>query len=95
MEINPFEPTKLVLISLLNPVVIAVAFFMGHRADQWQKILVAAFAASCAGYLLYWLVAAIGLMPVHALGGEAALVLMQFLFGLVWATIGFWLFRRA
>ncbi len=94
MEINPFEPTKLLLIALLNPVVIAVAFFMGQRADQWQKIIVAAFAASCAGYLLYWLVVAVGLMPVHALGGEAALVLMQFLFGLVWATIGYWLPRR-
>ncbi len=94
MEINPFEPTKLLLISLLNPVVIAVAFLMGQRADQWQKIIVAAFAASCAGYLLYWLVAAIGLMPVHALGGEAALVLMQFLFGLVWAAIGYWLPHR-
>ncbi len=95
MEINPFEPTKLVLIALLNPVVIAVAFLMGQRADQPQKIIVAAFAASCAGYLLYWVVAAVGLMPVHALGGEAAVVLMQFLFGLVWATIGYWLPRRA
>lgn len=94
MEINSFEPTKLLLIALLNPVVIGVAFFMGRRADQWQKIIVAAFAAACAGYLLYWVVAAVGLMPVHALGGEAALVLMQFLFGLVWATIGYWLPRR-
>ena len=52
---------------------------MGRRADQWQKLIVAAFAASLAGYLLYWLVAAVGLMPVHALGGEAAVLLMQFL----------------
>ena len=94
MEINAFDPGTLLKIALLNPAVILVALLMGRGADQWQKIIVAAFAASCAGYLLYWLVAAVGLMPVHALGGEAALVLMQFVFGLVWATIGYWLPRR-
>jgi hypothetical protein len=91
LEIVPFDPATLVKIALFNPVVIIIAFMMGRRADQWQKIVVAAFAASCAGYLLYWLVAAVGLMPVHALGGEAAVVLMQFLFGLVWAGVGYWL----
>jgi hypothetical protein len=94
VEINAFDPGTLLKIALLNPAVIVVALLMGRRADQWQKIIVAAFAASCAGYLLYWAVAAVGLMPVHALGGEAALVLMQFVFGLVWATIGYWLPRR-
>ncbi len=81
------------LIAALNPVVIAVAFFMGRRADQWQKLIVAAFAASLAGYALYWLAAAVGLMPVHALGGEAAVVMMQFLLGFLWAGLGYWLAR--
>jgi hypothetical protein len=95
LEIVPFDPWTLVLIALLNPAVIVVAFLMGRRADQWQKLIVAAFAASLAGYALYWLVAAVGLMPVHALGGEAAILLMQFLFGLVWAALGYWLLRKA
>jgi hypothetical protein len=88
-EIQPFDPLTLVLIALLNPVVIAVAYFMGRKADQWQKIPIAAFAASFAGFILYWLVAAVGLLPIHALGGEAGVVVMQFLFGLVWAGIGY------
>jgi hypothetical protein len=91
VEIVPFDPVTLLKIALFNPVVILIAFMMGRRADQWQKIIVAAFAASCVGYLLYWLVAAVGLMPVHALGGEAAVLLLQFLFGLVWAGFGYWL----
>ena len=91
VEIIPFDPATLLKIALFHPVVIVVAFLMGRRADQWQKLIVAAFAASLAGYALYWLVAAVGLMPVHALGGEAAVVLMQFLFGLVWAALGYWL----
>ena len=94
MEIKPFDPSTLVLISLLNPVVIAVAFYMGRRADQPQKLVVAAFAASIAGFILYWLVAAVGLLPIHALGGEAAILLMQLLIGFVWAGLGYWL-RRA
>lgn len=89
MEIRPFDPTTLLLIALLNPAVIVVAFMLGRRADQWQKIIVAAFAASLAGFALYWLVAQVGLMPIHALGGEAGIVLMQTLFGLVWASIGY------
>jgi hypothetical protein len=93
VEINPFEPMTLLWISLLNPVVIVVAFLMGRRADQWQKIIVAAFAASLCGFVLYWLAGAVGVMPIHALGGEAAVLLLQFLFGLVWASLGYFLRR--
>jgi hypothetical protein len=94
VEIKPFDPWTLVLISLFNPAVIAVAFLMGRRADQWQKLIVAAFAASLTGFILYWLVAELGLLPIHALGGEAAILLMQLLIGFVWAGLGYWL-RRA
>jgi hypothetical protein len=94
VEIKPFDPWTLVLISLFNPAVIAVAFWMGRRADQWQKLIVAAFAASLAGFILYWLVAELGLLPIHALGGEAAILLMQLLLGFVWAGLGY-LLRRA
>ena len=90
MEIVPFDPATLVKIALLNPAVIIVALLMGRHADQWQKLIVAAFAAALAGYALYWIVVAVGLLPVHALGGEAALVTMQFFVGLVWAGIGYW-----
>lgn len=93
MEINPFDPLTLFLIALLNPVVIVVAFLMGRRADQWQKLIVAAFTASLAGFALYWLAGAVGLMPIHALGGEAGIVLMQFVFGLFWASLGYALRR--
>lgn len=94
MEINPFDPVTLLVIALLNPAVIAVALLLGQRADQPQKLIVAAFAASLAGFALYWLVAAVGLLPIHALGGEAGLILMQFILGLVWAALGYWFFRR-
>ncbi len=93
-EITPFDPMTLLLIALFNPVVIAVAFLMGRKANQWQKIPIAAFAASFAGFMLFWLVAAVGLLPIHALGGEAGILVMQFLFGLVWAGLGYRLGRH-
>jgi hypothetical protein len=89
VEIKPFDPWTLILISTVNPAVIAVAFWMGRRADQWQKLIVAAFAASLSGFILYWLAAELGLLPIHALGGEAAILLMQILLGLVWASLGY------
>ena len=89
MEIHPFDPMTLVLIAALNPVVIIVAFLLGRRADQGQKLIIAAFAAALAGFIPYWIVSAVGWLPVHALGGEAGLVLLQSAFGLIWAGIGY------
>lgn len=90
MQIVPFDPWTLVLIAVLNPAVIIVAFLMGRRADQWQKLIIAAFAAALAGFVLYWLVVYVGLMPVHALGGEAAMLIMGFFLGLFWSALGYW-----
>ena len=94
MEIVPFDPWTLVMIAVLNPAIIIVGFLLGRGADQWQKLIVAAFAASLSGFVLYWIVAAVGLMPVHALGGEAAMLTMGFFLGLVWAALGYFLARR-
>lgn len=94
ISIDAFDPMTLVLVAALNPAVIAVAFMMGRRADQWQKLIVAAFAASIAGFLLYWLGGQVGLFRVHALGGEAAIFMLQFVFGLVWAVLGYWIRPR-
>jgi hypothetical protein len=89
MQIQAFDPWTLLVLAAINPAVIAVGAWMGWRADQWQKLPVAAFAAALAGFALYWLVTMLGLLPVHALGGEAGLVALQFAFGLVWASAGY------
>lgn len=91
---KPFDPQTLLLIALLNPGVIAVGFLMGRAADQWQKIVVAAFAAALAGFALVYLATLLRILPVKGLGGEAGLVALQFLFGLGWAAIGYLSARR-
>lgn len=92
IEINSFDPMTLVLLAALNPAVIAVAFLMGRKADQWQKLLLAAFSAAAAGFLLYWFGGQVGVFRIHAIGGEAFLFTLGFAFGLVWAALGY-LFR--
>lgn len=94
MEIRPFDPSTLLLLALFNPAVIAVGLIMGRKADQWQKLPVVAFAAALAGFILYWLVTMLGLLPVHALGSEAGLVALQFGFGLMWALVGYTVGKR-
>ena len=77
IAINSFDPLTLVLLAAVNPAVIAVAFLMGRNADQWQKLLIAAFAASVAGFALYWIGGQIGLFAIHAVGGEAAIFIID------------------
>ena len=93
-EIVAFDPMTLLLIAALNPAVIITGFLLGRDADQWQKLLVAAFAAALLGFVLYWIAAALGFMPVKALGGEAGLMVMQFVIGLGWAMLGYYCFSK-
>jgi len=92
--LQPFNPMALVIIALLNPAVILVAFMMGRKANQWQKIVVAAFAAALAGFMLVFVATFLKVLPAKGLGGEAGLLALQFGFGLVWATIGYQLRKR-
>lgn len=94
ITLEKFDPQTLVLLSLLNPAVIAVAFWMGRNADQWQKIIVAAFAASLAGFVLFWFGTLTGVLIVGSQGGAAGVVMLQFVFGLIWATLGYFSKRR-
>jgi len=87
--LKPFDPAGIMLLAALNPAVIAVAYLMGRKADQWQKLPVAAFAASLAGFALVWIATWLRIVPAKGLGGEAGLFLAQCVFGLAWAAIGY------
>jgi hypothetical protein len=94
IPINSFDPVTLLLLAAANPTVIAVAFLMGRDADQWQKLPIAAFAAAMVGFIIYWLGGQVGVFAIHAIGGEAALLTLQFVFGLVWAALGYRFSRK-
>ena len=87
---SPVDLMAVVLTALLNPAVVVVAFWMGRQADQWQKLPVAAFAAALAGSVLIYIAVRLGVRGVASVGRAAAGVFSaEFLFGLVWAWLGF------
>ena len=87
----PVDLKALLLIAILNPAVIAVALWMGSRADEWQKVPIAAFAAALAGAALVYIATWLGLATLPSVGRAAAGVFIaQCIFGLVWASAGYW-----
>jgi len=90
-QMPPAVDLKLVLLTaLLNPVVVVLAFWLGRRADQWQKLPVAAFAAALAGSAAVYLAVWMGVPGLAEVGRAAAGVFIaQFLLGLAWAGAGY------
>jgi hypothetical protein len=90
----PVDLTAVLLTALLNPVVAVLAFWLGRRADQWQKLPIAAFAAALAGSALVYVAVRLGVPGVVGVGRAAAGVFIaEFLLGLAWAGAGYRLGR--
>jgi hypothetical protein len=84
---TPVDLKVVLLSALLNPGVFILAFWLGRRADQWQKVPVAAFAAALAGSALVYIAISFGFLT--ALGrAMAGVFTASFLYGLVWAIAG-------
>lgn len=92
----PVDLTVVLLTALLNPVAIGVALWMGARADQWQKLPVAAFAAAAAGTAAVYVAARLGMPGVTGtMRAEAGVFIAQLVLSLVWAAAGYRFARRA
>lgn len=89
LSLKTFDPVTLVLLAALNPAVMIVGFWLGIKADQWQKLIVAALAASLAGFLLLYFAVYVGAIHASGIGGEAGVVALQVVFGFFWAVAGY------
>ena len=82
------------LYALLNPATLVVGLYMGAKADQQQKIPIAALMAAIAGMAL---VGVLSRLPVGiSLGHERAaggVFIALLLIGVVWASIGHFVIR--
>lgn len=94
ISLKMFDPVTLVVLAALNPAVIVVGFTMGLKADQWQKLIVAALAAALAGFVLLLFAVLVGAVHREGVGGEAGIVALQVVFGFFWALAGFLMARR-
>ena len=95
MPVIPVDLMSVVLTALLNPAVIVVGLWLGRRADQWQKVPIAAFAAALAGAALLYIAVRLGIAGLPRVGRAAAGVFVaQFLFALAWAAAAYRFGRR-
>jgi len=89
----PLEPVALsavLLTALFNPAVVIVAWWLGRRADQWQKLPVAAFAAALVGSALVYLAVLVGMPGVSGVGrATAGVFVAEFLLALIWAGLAY------
>ncbi|MFN0217526.1 MAG: hypothetical protein ACKVP4_01800 [Hyphomicrobium sp.] len=87
---------EIALFALFNPATIAAAFFVGRKADDKSKLLIAAFAGAVAGVALLYVAALFRIWEAPTLGRAAAGVFAaSLLTGLVYARIGYAFRRRA
>ncbi|MDX2156751.1 MAG: hypothetical protein SFW09_09590 [Hyphomicrobiaceae bacterium] len=84
----PPDLKDVLLLALANPAMIAVAYWLGRKADQRQKIVVAALVAGIAGVAFAGLLMLLGLVEpkVRLLSG---VFVSACLGGLAWASLGF------
>ncbi len=87
-DLQPFH--GLILFAFIDPVVIAIGLWMGRKADQAGKILLAGLAAGLAGVFVTLLVRQFGMSWFeggYAFGGAHAF--FRVLAGCLWAVIGY------
>lgn len=86
----PFVPTEVWLLAAFDPILIAVAVWIGWRVDQFGKIVIAVIAALAMSMLGGWLVTSLGLPWMSPVGRDfPTLMPVRTIAAALWATAGF------
>ena len=86
-DVNVLE---LVAYSALNPATIAVAFWMGRKANEKPKILIAAFAGAMAGVALLYVAALLRIWDAPMLGRAGGGIFVSGLAaGIIYCWLGY------
>ena len=92
----PSVPFGIWIFAAVDPVLIAVAVYLGWTADQFGKIFVAAIAAVAASILFGWIVTTLGLPLFAPVSRNLPLLLpVRGVAAVLWATAAYFLARRA
>ncbi len=76
--------------AILNPALIGVAFYMGRKANEKSKLLIASFVGAVAGVVLLNILALLNLFDAPTAGRAAAGIFAASLIpGLLYAWAGF------
>ena len=76
--------------AILNPALIGVAFYIGRKANEKSKLLIASFAGAIAGVVLLNILALLNLFDAPTAGRAAAGIFAASLIpGLFYAWVGY------
>ena len=82
----PSVPLAVWLLAAFDPVLIAVAVWLGWKADQLGKVFIAAIAALGASVLVSWTITGIGLPWIAPISAQApTLFPVRVIAALLWA----------
>jgi len=86
----PSVPLTTWLVGAFDPVLIALAVYLGWKADQFGKVFIAAIAALGVSVLLSWLVTVLGLpWPAPVSRDTPTLYPVRAVAAFLWALIGY------
>jgi hypothetical protein len=78
------------ILAAFDPVLIAVAVYLGWKADQFAKLFIAAMAALIVAVLVGWAITAVGLPWLAPVGGDYPLLLpVRTLAAFAWACAAY------
>jgi hypothetical protein len=90
----PSAPVSVWLAAAFDPLLIAVAVWLGWKADQFGKVFIAAIAALAASAVFAWLVTLAGIPWIAPIGRDLPILFpVRALGALIWASFGFGLQR--
>ena len=83
----PVVPVSVWLLGAFDPVLIAVAVYLGWKADQFGKVLIIGMVALAVSVLVSWAISSMGLpwiAPVRSDG--LTLFPVRFVAAMIWAS---------
>ncbi|MCC5976436.1 MAG: hypothetical protein JJU21_00090 [Salinarimonas sp.] len=87
---TPTVALQVWVLGAFDPVLIAIAVFLGWKADQFAKVFIAAIAALLISVPVSWGINALGLPWIAPVGGEQPMLLQVRTFGaILWASLAF------
>ena len=84
-----FDPFNLVLLTVLNPVVVVTAFYLGLKSSQWQKLIVVGFASALAGAVAIWIATFLGVLAPRPYGSDAGVFGLSCIYGFLVGWVGY------
>jgi len=86
----PSIPAAVWIWAAFDPVLIGLALWLGWRADQAGKIVIAALAALGVSLIAAWIITALGLPWIAPLSRSGPMLLpVRTVAALVWSSVGY------